>query len=142
MRATISALLLVLTLGACATGSGTAPGEDCAALGTQKMLVAELFFGRNIGGTLGVTEAAWDDFLRDTLTPQFPDGLTVIDATGQWLDSTTRAIAREPAKYAIIATADAPDAQRKLGVVIAEYQRRFQQQSVGRMLSRRCAAFD
>ena len=32
-------------------------------------------------------DAAWDAFLADTVTPRFPDGLTVLDARGQWRDS-------------------------------------------------------
>ena len=40
------------------------------------------------GGDAGevVDDAAWASFLADTATPRFPNGLTVLDARGQWRD--------------------------------------------------------
>jgi hypothetical protein len=50
----------------------------------KEMLRTELYFGiaRRGGGTVGDDE--WRAFLRDEITPRFPDGLTVLDARGQW----------------------------------------------------------
>ena len=62
-----------------------AAAQDLACRAAQKpMVVIDLMFGRNIGGRLGVTEARWSRFLADEITPRFPDGLTVVDASGQW----------------------------------------------------------
>src|SRR5580658_3480375 len=60
----------------------------------QPMQRVEMIFGRNIGGKLGVGEAAWSRFLRDEVTARFPNGLSVIDAAGQWSDSGR--VMREP----------------------------------------------
>jgi hypothetical protein len=47
------------------------------------MLVAELFFGRNIKGRGALTEAEWVKFAADTITPNFPDGFAgVVVAVG------------------------------------------------------------
>jgi hypothetical protein len=43
-----------------------------------------LYFGRNIGDTAIVSDSAWSGFVRDVLTPAFPEGATVWDAAGQW----------------------------------------------------------
>jgi len=50
------------------------------------MVSERLYFGRNIptGGT--VSDSAWAAFLADVVTPRFPDGLTVFQAAGQWVD--------------------------------------------------------
>jgi uncharacterized protein DUF3574 len=52
----------------------------------QVMVRDRLFFGRNIpaGGT--VSDSAWAGFMADVVTPRFPDGLTVFQGDGQWMD--------------------------------------------------------
>src|SRR5271170_1905529 len=60
----------------------------------QSKQVAELLFGREAG----VSDAAWARFVTRELTPRFPDGLTVNDASGQWRDPTSGRVVREPAK--------------------------------------------
>src|SRR5258707_8051902 len=50
----------------------------------RPMQQIELMFGRSIAGHLRVGEAAWSRFLAREITPRFPDGLTVLDAAGQW----------------------------------------------------------
>src|SRR5262249_27399903 len=57
--------------------------------GAQSTAVAELMFGRKIGDRIGVSEAAWARFLDREISPRFPDGLTVVDAAGQWRDQAT-----------------------------------------------------
>jgi hypothetical protein len=44
----------------------------------RPMLEIDLLFGRDIGGTLGVTEEQWSDFVAKGLTPRFPQGLSVL----------------------------------------------------------------
>ena len=47
----------------------------------RPMQQIELMFGRNVAGHVRVGEAAWSRFVAREITPRFPDGLTVIDAT-------------------------------------------------------------
>ncbi len=105
------------------------------------MLRAELLFGRNIGGRFGVTETLWARFLAQEVTPRFPDGLTVVDASGQWRDSASNRIVRERSKILIIAFESAADSQAKLDAVVEAYKKRFRQQSVGVVIRPACAAF-
>ena len=127
----LGSLLLIAVLAACA-------GEPCAG---QAGLKAELLFGRNVAGRAPVSEAEWAAFLADTVTPRFPDGLTVIDGRGQWLDPATRRIEREDAKLVLIAVPAGPDTIRRLDEIADTYKRRFDQQSVGRLLTPACMAF-
>ena len=106
------------------------------------MLVAELFFGRNQGARLVVSDAEWSNFLAAVVTPQFPDGLTVFDGYGQWRNPATGAIGRSPnVKIVLIAVPRGPDVAARLATVMDAYKAQFHQQSVGLITRDSCAAF-
>jgi hypothetical protein len=105
------------------------------------MLVAELFFGRRIGGRAPLSDAEWAEFAARTITPNFPDGFTVFDGEGQWRNPRTGHIARDPTKILIVAAKRTPDLAPRLSAVIDAYKARFHQQSVGLITRDACAAF-
>lgn len=111
------------------------------------MLVADLFFGRSIAPAyqheLGaaVSDAQWAVFAQSVLTPAFPDGLTSLDAQGQWRDPSTGVIGHEPTKLVIIAAPDTEQTRRNLDAVMTQYRTQFHQQSVGVILRHDCASF-
>ena len=107
----------------------------------RPMQQIELMFGRNIAGRLAVGEAAWSRFLARQITPRFPDGLTVLNATGQWRDRKRGGIVHEPSKLVIIVTADDASASDKIASIVAAYRQHFRQRSVGVVTSPVCAAF-
>ena len=104
--------------------------------------VAELMFGRNIGNRLGVSEAAWARFVAREMTPRFPDGLTVVDATGQWRDTKTGKVVREPSKRVEIVLPGGGDDEDKLDAIVAAYKKQFRQQAVGVVVRPACVAFE
>jgi hypothetical protein len=118
----------------------TAQGLTCAPP-QQGMLEVELMFGRNIGGRLGVGEIAWSRFLAREVTPRFPAGLTVLDASGQWRVRERSRLVREPSKLVIIVTADDAASREGIAAIVAAYRQRFHQQSVGVVTRPVCAAF-
>ncbi len=101
--------------------------------------VVELFLGRGLPEGGEVDEAAWRSFLDAVVTPRFPDGLSVIDAAGQW--RRNGAIERERSKLLVIVAVDARDLDGRLDAVIAAYKARFQQQAVLRIDRTACIAF-
>lgn len=101
----------------------------------------ELMLGRNIGGRLSVGEAAWSRFLAREITPRFPDGLTVLDAIGQWQSKGRDRLAREASKLVIIVTADGASATDRIAAIVAAYKQQFRQRSVGVISHSVCAAF-
>lgn len=105
------------------------------------MLVAELFFGRNIRGRAPLTEAEWRAFAAEIITPNFPDGFTVFDGDGQWQNPVTRKITHERAKTLLVAAKRTPDLAARLSAVIDAYRARFDQQSVGVITRNSCASF-
>jgi hypothetical protein len=130
------ALLLAGTISSCAS---LAP-QACAP-GQQAMLSAELLFGRKIGDRVGVSEAAFRHFVDEEVTPRFPDGLTILDASGQYRDRDKDKLIREPSKLVLIATSDETPNREKLTLIIDAYKRSFSQQSVGLILKPACASF-
>lgn len=103
--------------------------------------VAELLFGRDIGRRIGVSETAWSHFVAQELTPRFPDGLTITDATGQWRDAASGGIVREPTKKVEIVLPGRGDDQARLDAVVKAYKRQFHQHSVGIIVRPACVAF-
>ncbi len=118
-----------------------APGQQvvCPAPG-KAMLRAELHFGRNIGGRLAVGDRQWQTFLRRELTARFPDGLSVLDAQGQWRDRSGH-IVHEPSKIVIVVVPDDAAARVRLDAAAAAYKKRFRQESVAVLTRPVCAEF-
>lgn len=100
----------------------------------EKYVRTELYFGRNMpsGGT--VSDADWQAFVDEFVTPRFPDGLTILDADGQWRgkDGT---VAREQSKVIVLLY---PRKMRKamnvkIEEIRAEYKKQFAQEAVMRI---------
>jgi hypothetical protein len=118
------------------------PAAGCLQPSQEKMIVAELFFGREKAGRRAVSDAEWSDFLATVVTPNFPDGLTVFDGYGQWRNPQTGVIGRsEGVKIVLIAAKPGADVANRFQTVIDAYKTRFQQQSVGIITRDSCAAF-
>ena len=116
------------------------PAEPPCPEGTERYDEYRLFFGRNIGEAEGVSEEDWRAFLADTITPSFPDGLSVFDAAGQWRNSQG-SIVRERSKMVLILAEPESDAGQKLDEIAEEYKRRFSQESVLQVTDSACVAF-
>ncbi len=100
----------------------------------------DLYLGRGIGAGRAVTERMFKRFLAEEVTPRFPDGLTVLDAAGQFRDGRGR-IVREPSKLLVLLVPDRAAAAGKIAAVIDRYKRRFSQESVLRTERSVCLAF-
>lgn len=129
--------LLALALGL--AGCVTTASPSCPPGGRDR-LVAELLFGRNIGGRLGVSEAAFRRFVDAEVTPRFPNGLTITDSRGQYRHAGGRLV-REPGKVVMIVLDEEARDLPRLAEVASAYRRRFAQESVGIMTRRACVAF-
>ena len=105
------------------------------------MLVAELFFGRNIKGRQALSDAEWAGFAVRTIAPNFPDGFTIFDGEGQWRNPLTGQIIGGRTKILLVAAKPEPDFARRLSAVIDAYKAQFHQQSVGIITRDSCAAF-
>lgn len=135
MRRWIVAVAVLPLLAGCA--SWTAP--SCSA-GLKPMTEADLYFGRNIGNTPGVGDDDWKRFVDEEITPRFPDGLTVEDASGQW-KGADGAILHEASKHLIVILSGAPGEADKLADIRTSYKQRFRQDAVLLLESKSCGSF-
>ena len=104
-------------------------------------MTERLYFGRNIGDTLGVTDSLWTVFVTDVVSAHVPAGFTYWSSAGGWRDSTGR-LTREPGfVLEVVHPVRAAAADSAIGAVIAEYKRRFHQQSVLRVVTAGRASF-
>jgi len=114
-------VLLVALLSACAPK--TQPG------GLEPVVSERLYFGRNIGNTLGVTDSAWSVFVRDVVGTRL-EGFTVYTAEGSWKGT------REPAfVLEVLHPERSASTDSAIVAIIGEYKRRFNQESVLRVVT-------
>ena len=107
--------------------------------GTEQFAEYRLFFGRSQGTVEVVSEEAWRAFLADEVTPRFPDGLTVLDAAGQWRGDSG-AIVRERTKLLLILAPPGADAMQRTDEIADAYKRAFGQSNVLRVVAQACAS--
>ena len=130
-----SAAVALVLRGGCAGLRGPA-----GAAGQSRATLAQLMFGRSITDGGQVSEADWRAFLDEEVTPRFPDGLTVVDAGGQWRDRAG-VIGKEPSKVLMLVLPGGREEAAKLDAVREAYKARFRQESVLLITQPVCAAF-
>jgi len=118
-----------------------AQGQEAPCTAPAKPLMrAEMYFGRNIGGHLGVGARQWARFVARELTPRFPGGFTVIDGQGQWR-GPSGAIVHEPSKIVIVFAPDNIRLHEAVAAAAVAYKQRFKQDSVAVVTRPVCVAF-
>ncbi|HKC39688.1 MAG TPA: DUF3574 domain-containing protein [Gemmatimonadales bacterium] len=103
--------------------------------GMEPVVAERLYFGRNIGDTLGVSDSAWTVFVTDVVSARLPRGFTVWKAEGQWRGADGRS-RREPSfVLEVVHPPRSPDMDAAILAIIAEYKRRFGQEAVLRVVT-------
>jgi hypothetical protein len=141
MRSGAAALCLIVTTTAVTTWpAGTAAQTACGGAQQPKQM-AELLLGRDRPGRAPVSEKAFRSFVAHEITPRFPNGLTVMDAAGQWRDPARGKTIREPSKVVQILLPGGPDDAANLDAIAGAYKRQFRQHSVGVVVWATCVQF-
>ena len=139
MKTASFAILAILLVLACTATYEQPTAQETCPTGTDRFLEYRLFFGRSTAEG-SVSDADWNAFLSSEITTRFPEGLTVLDAYGQWRSGSGELV-REQSKIVLI-LAPPGDAPREQTEAIAEaYKSRFDQESVLRAITDACAAF-
>ena len=91
-----------------------------------------LYFGLGIKGGGHVSEKEWHRFVAEVVTPRFPDGLTIVPATGQWRDPKAKSarVVSEPTKIVIIVHPETVATAKAIGEIKRAYVKRFRQDAV------------
>jgi hypothetical protein len=132
----VATVALALVLGGCAASDA----HTCPA-GLKALVSAELYFGRTIPGGGVVSEADWQRFIDEEVTPRFPDGLTVQDASGQWKSLSDGALVHEASKRLFVLISGSPLEAAKLEAIRIAYRTRFRQEAVLLIEAPICGAF-
>ena len=135
----ICAVVFYTILASVVALSAQADRLPCPA-GTEPFTEYRLFFGRSQGNIEVVSDAAWQAFLADEITPRFPDGLTVLDAAGQWREGSGM-IVRERTKLLLILAKPEADGMRRTEEIAEAYKRTFGQEYVLRAITAACVSF-
>src|SRR5687767_7706473 len=123
------------------TGFAFACAPAIQSNGMEAVITDRLYFGRETADSLIVTDSAWAVFLRDVVSSSLPDGFTFWVAQGEWRGSDGR-LRQEPSFVLEVVhpQRSAPVDSAIIGI-IAEYKRRFSQESVLRVVTAGEASF-
>ncbi|HVC63379.1 MAG TPA: DUF3574 domain-containing protein [Acetobacteraceae bacterium] len=128
-------------LAGCAAPQQTARVRSCPVAEGTPLVVFELFFGRSIQGRGEVGHRAWDDFLERVVTPNLPNGYTVSDAIGAWMNPATSRTIRERTKVLLAALPDDAGSAAAIARIRHAYDVRFHQMQVGMTVAAVCGSF-
>jgi hypothetical protein len=120
-----AALTVALALGGCRT-MPPAPAD------ARSLVRTELYFGFGRKGGPDVSEQEWRDFVDHEITPRFPNGLTILDARGQWRGEDG-SIVNEPSRVLILLHDPAAEDEAKIEQIRRAYRNRFAQEAVMRI---------
>jgi hypothetical protein len=128
------AIAVLVSLSACAS----LPKAGCG--GHERPAVADKLYFGSAGPHGQVTEAQWSRFLQSAITPRFPQGLTVLAATGQWLGNDGVPVSEMTHVLQIVHPSSDAD-ETRVTQIIAAYRSQFEQESVLRVKVNACASF-
>ena len=129
-------VLLAVVLSALA-GCETAPAPRCAA--NEQLSINELIYFGTATPDGAVTDQQWSDFLRDVVTPRFPQGLTTWPAAGQWR-SADGGLTREDSHVLNLVHGGDAAAEQAVRELVESYKQRFRQEAVLRVKSHACTS--
>lgn len=109
--------------------------------GLQPVVTERLYFGRNVAQTVGVTDSAWAVFVTDVVSARLPDGFTFWTATGEWRGADGRSTHEPSFVLEVVHPARSAASEAAIIAIIAEYKRRFRQESVLRVVSNGRASY-
>jgi len=133
LQNSLGILLLVVSL----TGCGALNITPCK--GDESRAVQELLYFGTETPSGHVTPEVWTQFLSEIVTPRFPEGLSVWQASGQWR-SVSGKVVRETSYVLSLVHPDDAAPSKAVQEIIASYKTRFQQEAVLRVKSYTCMA--
>lgn len=86
-----------------------------------------------------VGQAQWSQFLQAVVTPRFPEGFTVWQASGQWR-SSDGSIVREPSYVLQLIHAEDEARDKAISEIMSEYKTQFRQEAVLKTRSPVCVS--
>lgn len=101
------------------------PAQAQAPWRSADTLKTEVYFGLRLPDGKQVSEEEWNKFLAEFVVPRFPNGLTVIDASGRSANAAKTDTPVNPTKLLVLVHPNVGDSQDKLAEVKTEFRKRF-----------------
>jgi hypothetical protein len=94
----------------------------------------ELYFGRSIPGGGMISDDDWQKFIAGVVTPRFPDGFTVLKASGPYRELSGKIITEQSELIVFLYPASRrTSSRRKIEEIRRAYKTQFKQESVLRL---------
>ena len=136
--ARIAPMAIAMAASLMVAGCATSPAPACTA-GERRSVDELLYFGTGMADGV-VSDEQWAAFLRDVVTPRFPEGLTTWPASGQWR-SGDGSLTREGSHVLNLVHAADDATEKAVQAIIADYKDRFRQEAVLRVKTDVCVSF-
>lgn len=131
------ARIAVMAIAMVVAGCATSPVPACP-VGERRSVDELIYFGTGMADGV-VSDEQWAGFLREVVTPRFPDGLTTWPASGQWRAGDGSLTFENTHVLNLVHAAD--DATEKaVQAIIADYKDRFRQEAVLRVKTHACVS--
>jgi uncharacterized protein DUF3574 len=111
-------------------------GESACTSGERASIAEVVYFGANKPGGI-VSPEEWSTFLREVVTPRFPAGLAVWQASGQWQGGDGTLTKENTFVLSLVHTQES-SLEASVRAIISEYKARFHQEAVLRVKSHVC----
>ncbi|CNI45602.1 DUF3574 domain-containing protein [Yersinia pekkanenii] len=118
--------------------TATAKASPPACVKGEPMAQTTLYFGLNRPHGPAISTTEWQSFVDNDVTGRFKDGLTVIDAKGQWLGNDGH-VAKESSRALVLIHKN--DKETAIEDVRSRYKKQFAQESVMRVDAGVCVDF-
>lgn len=93
------------------------------------MVRTELIFGLSLNNGKFISTQEWTSFANEHLSPNFKEGLTILDAQGQWM-LADGAIVQEPSKMVVLFYLPDENKDPLIRQCIDTYKKMFGQEAV------------
>jgi hypothetical protein len=127
------------TAAARATEPAQHPYVRCAD-GADTFARIELFFGLSRPGGV-ISEEDFKAFVDASVTPRFPDGLTLLTGSGQFRDASGTIVVEGSKLLILLVPRRDAQANAKVEAIRTDYRHQFQQESVLRADAASCVSF-
>lgn len=139
-KTAVTGSMLLLLSGCMASSPNQSAGTPSSCDAGEVLTQSTLYFDLNRPEGPPVTAAEWQQFVDGEITPRFRDGLTIFNASGQWLGHDGK-LAHEPSKAVMLIHATDAESSHKIEALRRLYQSRFDQESVMRVDQKACVDF-
>ncbi|CAG8999426.1 MAG: hypothetical protein CENE_01400 [Candidatus Celerinatantimonas neptuna] len=135
----IGFLCLSLALAGCAQHTPDQAKSACD--NGELMSQTTLYFGLSRSNGPNITQAQWQHFVDQDVTPRFRDGLTVFKGKGQWLGHNGKVAKEGSRALMVIYPLHDQNSEAKIESLRSIYKKQFDQESVMRVDTQKCVSF-